>query len=256
MNSTPSGTGRNPNRPQPKIWRFDNANALYYALVDALGAEVEACLKIGKHPLIALPTGNTMLPLYKLITDRQRDLHVNKWQCINLDEYHPLSSTQRASSFAHYLQQHFYSKLETPVMLQEQINGAAPDAELECQRIESRIRELGGIDIALLGLGVNGHIAFNEPGSEFDSRTRLVKLHPDTLLANFRGREPIESAITMGIGTLLEARSVMIVALGKNKSGAVRAATQDPSSRTCPASGLQRHRNTTWFLDQEASSQI
>jgi glucosamine-6-phosphate deaminase len=75
-------------------------------------------------------------------------------------------------------------------------------------------------------------------------------------MANFRGQDPIPTAITMGIGTLLEAKNIFVVALGKNKSGAVRAALQDPSSRTCPASGLQRHKNTTWFLDQEAASLI
>lgn len=245
-----------PYRSTATLWRFDNANALYYALIDALKKEVARLLDQGRKPVVALPTGNTMLPLYKLITDSEAELRTDTWTCINLDEYYPLTPANRASSFATYLNQHFYSKLKKPVAAQEQINGSAPDAAAECERVENRIRELGGIDIALLGLGVNGHIAFNEPGSEFDSRTRLIQLHPDTLMANFRGKEPIESAITMGIGTLLEAKTIFIVALGKNKSGAVRAAIQDPSTRTCPASGLQRHKNTTWFLDQEAASLI
>jgi glucosamine-6-phosphate deaminase len=243
-------------RSSATLWRFDNANALYYALIDALKKEVDRLLAQGRKPVIALPTGNTMLPLYKLITDSSPELRTETWTCINLDEYYPLNPSNRNSSFATYLNQHFYSKLKNPVLQQEQINGAAPDAQAEAERVETRIRELGGIDIALLGLGVNGHIAFNEPGSEFDSRTRLIHLHPDTLMANFRDKEPIENAITMGIGTLLEAKTVFIVALGRNKSGAVRAAIQDPSSRTCPASGLQRHKNTTWFLDQEAASLI
>ncbi|MBS1958195.1 MAG: glucosamine-6-phosphate deaminase [Bdellovibrionales bacterium] len=253
MSQAPAG---GPNRSQARLWRFDNANALYYALVDTLKSEITKMLDAGRNPVVALPTGNTMLPLYKLITDAQEALRTDTWTCINLDEYYPLTSSNRGSSFATYLNQHFYSKLKKPVHLQEQINGQAPDATAECERVENKISELGGIDIALLGLGTNGHIAFNEPGSEFDSRTRLIKLHPDTLMANFRGREPIENAITMGIGTLLESKTIFIVALGKNKTGAVRAAIQDPSSRTCPASGLQKHKNTTWFLDQEASSLI
>ena len=243
-------------RSNATIWRFDNANALYYALIDSLKKEIDKSLDSGRKPVVALPTGNTMLPLYKLITDASEQLRTETWTCINLDEYYPLTPSNRNGSFQAYLNQQFYTKLKNPVAQQEQINGVAPDAADESQRVESRIKELGGIDIALLGLGTNGHIAFNEPGSEFDSRTRLIRLHPDTLMANFRGREPIENAITMGIGTLLEAKTIFVVALGKNKSGAVRAAIQDPSSRTCPASGLQKHKNTTWFLDQEAASLI
>lgn len=239
-----------------EVWRFDNANALYYALVDAIQKKVSNLLEEGRTPLVALPTGNTMIPLYKLLTDQAEALQVHRWACINLDEYYPLTAQHRQISFAHYLQQHFYSKLKAPVFVQEQIQGTCADPQAEAARIEARIQALGGIDIGLLGLGTNGHIAFNEPGSEFDSRTRLVQLHPDTLMANFKGQNPVHQAITMGIGTLLEAKHLMVVALGKNKAGAVRAALQDPASRTCPASGLQRHKNTTWFVDQEAASLI
>ena len=121
---------------------------------------------------------------------------------------------------------------------------------------EKLIEDAGGIDITLLGIGSNGHIAFNEPGSEFDSRTRKIELHPDTLMANFKGHAIFSHALTLGIGNLLESKKIFILALGKNKAQAVRCSIREPESRNCPGSGLRRNPNVTWFLDQEAASLI
>ena len=150
----------------------------------------------------------------------------------------------------------FYSRLKNLPQRFEIMDGTTKDPKEECENYERKIKECGGIDIALLGIGANGHIAFNEPGSEFDSRTRLVDLHPQTLMANFKGEAPVTQAMTMGIGTLLEAKRIFIVALGKSKAQAVKSAMQEVPTRTLPASGLQKHPNVTWFLDQEAASFI
>lgn len=240
----------------PQIWRFDNANALYYALLDTIAQSTGQIVSQEKRPVLALPTGNTMIPFYRLATTQPEALHLSQWQCFNLDEYFPISEQNKVYTFDHFMDQNFYSKLSTPVAFRKILNGRSIEPHEECRRYEELIEERGGIDIALLGLGTNGHIAFNEPGSEFDSRTRLVELHPETLMANFQGQALFTHAMTMGIGTLLSAKKIIVVALGKNKAQAVKSAIEAPESRTCPASALRRHSNVTWFLDQEASQLI
>jgi glucosamine-6-phosphate deaminase len=239
-----------------RIWRFDNANSLYYALIDEIASAVRPILDSGRSPVVALPTGNTMIPFYRLAVESEERLGIQDWTCFNLDEYHPLPSDHAPYSFKNYLDQHFYSRLIQPPRLRMELDGTADHPEEECLRFEKAITDRGGIDLVILGIGTNGHIAFNEPGSTFDSRTRLVHLHPDTLFSNFKGAPPVTSAITLGIGTLLEARKAVIVAMGKSKAQAVRSAISDPPGTSVPASALQSHPNVTWMLDQESSSLI
>lgn len=239
---------------KPRIWRFDNANSLYYALIDEIASAVRPVLDASQSPMMALPTGNTMIPFYRLAVESEERLGIRSWTCFNLDEYHPLPSGDASYSFRNYLEQHFYSRLMHPPRHRMELDGTAPDPTKECARYEQEIRTRGGIDLALLGIGTNGHIAFNEPGSDFDSKTRLVHLHPDTLLANFKGIPPVHSALTLGVGTLLQARKIVIVAMGKSKAQAVRSAIVDPITTSVPASALQNHPDVTWMLDQESSS--
>lgn len=224
------------------IWRFDNANSLYYALVDEFK-------NLPLSPRIALPTGNTMIPFYRLATEHRSELKTESWSCFQLDEYYPMTPENESLSFKTFLENHFLST----ALVREVFfirNFESPED------YEKKIQDLGGLDLVLLGIGQNGHIAFNEPGSEPDSKTRMIQLHPDTLLANFKGKTPFTQAVTLGISTLLSAKKIMIVALGKNKANAVKAALKDPESRTCPASFLRRHHNVTWFVDQEAAELI
>jgi len=241
----------------PEIWRFDNANALYYALIDAVASAVASVvappLAQGRRPVLALPTGNTMIPFYRLAVENADKLQTSQWECFNLDEYYPIDERNHADSFDAFMDRNFYSKLSKPVAFRKILNGRTSDPDEECRRYEALIAERGGIDLALLGLGSNGHIAFNEPGSEFDSSARLIELHPQTLLAN---SVPFTHAMTLGIGNLLTARKIFVVALGKSKAQAVKNAIREPESRTCPASALQRHPSVTWFLDPEASQWI
>ena len=238
----------------PQIWRFDNANALYYALVDALGQALSPLITEGRDPVLALPTGNTMIPFYRIAAESHEKLRPDRWQAFNLDEYYPITPENFDYSFQAYMNRHFYSRLKEQVKSAHFLNGATEELEQECSNYEAKIHALGGIDFCLLGLGINGHIAFNEPGSEFDSKTRAIELHPQTLMANFKGKAPFTHAMTLGIGTILSAKKIFIIALGKNKAHAVKAAIQERASRTIPASALQNHADVTWFLDQEASS--
>jgi len=239
---------------KPKIRRHVNANSLYYDLVNFLRAEVVGIRTRGRDPVLALPTGNTMIPFYRIASEHEEKLAVASWSCFNLDEYYPLTPDLERFSFKAYMEEHFYGRLKAPPKLRESMNGMAENFMIECDLYEEKIRKAGGIDIALLGIGGNGHIAFNEPGSEFFSRTRALALHPQSLLANFKGEAPFSHALTIGIGTLLEAKRVLVVALGKSKAQAVKCAIEEIPSRTLPASALQGHRDVTWFLDEEAAS--
>jgi glucosamine-6-phosphate deaminase len=239
-----------------QIWRFDNANALYYALVDSIASSLNSIVESGRDPVLGLPTGNTMIPFYRIAADSEAALQIEKWVCFNIDEYYPVRPETEKLSFRYYMDQNFYSRLKAPVKSREILNGSAPDLNAECAEYENKIKKAGGIDLLILGLGTNAHIAFNEPGSEFDSRTRPIELHPQTLMANFRGEAPFTHALTLGIGTLLEAKQIFVIAHGKNKAQAVKEALTETPTRTLPATALQKHPNVTWFLDQEASSFI
>ena len=238
------------------IWRFDNANSLYYALIDTLSQNVQEILAKGRKPTFALPTGNTAIPFYRLATENAEQLKVSEWVCFNVDEYFPIDDENAPKSFDAFMETHFYSRLSKPVHRREILNGRTWNPADECARYEKLIADAGGIDITILGIGTNGHIAFNEPGSEFDSRTRQVELHPETLMANFHGNPLFTHALTMGIGNIIESKKVYVIALGKNKAQAVKCSIKDPETRNCPASGLRRNPNVTWFLDQDAANLV
>jgi glucosamine-6-phosphate deaminase len=237
------------------IQTFKNANDLYYAVHTHLQAKLDLHINQNHLPSLALATGNTMIPLYRIITEHQDALKTTHWKCFNLDEYYPITDETLSLSFARYMETFFYSRLKQPVYLREHLNGQTSDPAQECLRYEKKIQQEGGIDIAILGLGQNGHIGFNEPGSEPLSRTHLVQLHADTLIANFKtSATPIQQAMTLGIDSILESRHIIVIALGKSKAAAVKAAIQETPTRTCPASFLQDHYSVQWFLDSDAAS--
>jgi glucosamine-6-phosphate deaminase len=140
------------------------------------------------------------------------------------------------------------------------LNGLAKDAKAECAKYEKAIKAAGGIDIQVLGIGSDGHIAFNEPGSSFASRTREVALTPQTIKDNARffkkAADVPRKALSMGIGTIMEAKRIVILAFGKNKADAVKGAIEGGISAFCPASILQMHPDVWFFCDEEASSKL
>jgi glucosamine-6-phosphate deaminase len=142
------------------------------------------------------------------------------------------------------------------------LNGSARNPMLECAAYEQRILAVGGVDLWLLGIGGNGHIAFNEPGSSVDSRTRIVSLTQSTIDANSDGRffsDPAEvprCALSAGIGTIREARSIILLATGAKKAPSVAAAINGPFSPDCPASLLQDHPDCTFIIDEAAASRL
>jgi glucosamine-6-phosphate deaminase len=138
-------------------------------------------------------------------------------------------------------------------------DGAAPDPEAECERYEAAIRESGGVEVCVLGIGRNGHIGFNEPGAPFASRTRVVTLSESTRLVNagdFEADRAPERAITVGMATISESREVLLLASGTNKASAVAAALEGEASESMPASMLKGHPSATLFLDEDAASDL
>lgn len=235
--------------------------------IDVLANENLAALKVAellhqqivKKPssTIGLATGNTMNGVYQAFKELVQNNHTDLSQVrfVMLDEYWDIDINHPAS-FKSYLlrnleglnlaqKQFYFHKVELP----------PDDATAYYDNI---INELGGIDFQLLGIGVNGHIAFNEPGTPFDSTTHVIKLTESTILANqkdFQGAFPT-MAITMGIKNIMDAKFIVMLALGESKADAVKRFLRDEVSIECPASVLQTHQNIEVILDIKAAQKI
>src|SRR5262245_50048796 len=205
---------------------------------------------------VGLPTGKTPLGMYAELVKSYREEHLDfsRLRTFNLDEYVALPH-HHPSSYHAYMRQHFFQHVNVPAANIHIPDGTALDVDRETNRYENAIRDAGGIDLLIVGIGANGHIAFNEPGAAMDSRTRIVSLAPETM-ANARqhfGNEPVpDKAVTMGIGTILEARRILLLAAGEAKADAVKRALGGPVSESVPASALQLHPQVIAILDEAA----
>jgi glucosamine-6-phosphate deaminase len=218
--------------------------------------------KLEEEPssVLMLPTGITPLGMYGRLVEMHRSegLSFANATFFNLDEYLGLTPDHRASYHV-YMQEHFYGLINADPARVFVPDGATPDPEAECERYEAAIREAGGIDVCVLGIGRNGHIGFNEPGAPFDSRTRVVELSESTRKINasdFEADRAPERAITVGMATIFDSKSVLLLASGTNKAGAVAAAVEDDVSESMPASMLRNHPNAVLFLDEAAASDL
>ncbi|TDF97287.1 glucosamine-6-phosphate deaminase [Paenibacillus piri] len=203
--------------------------------------------------VLGLATGGTPVGLYRQLQERKADL--SKAALFNLDEYYPLPR-RHPQSFFQFMKGHVYDPL---MPLSYDIpNGEAEDVERECTRYETAIRSAGGIDLQVLGVGRNGHIGFNEPGTPFTSRTRIVALKRETMEDNARffgdiGLVP-KRAITMGIGTILEARSILLLASGAAKAEALYQLLKGDVSPDVPVTALRLHPSVHVIADEQAAS--
>lgn len=204
---------------------------------------------------LGFATGRTMIDVYREFVELAEALPKNwNWsgiQTYNLDEYVGLGP-QNSRSFHYFMQQHLFLPLALDNAHTHVPNGLAPDLERECQEYEEIATE-SPIDVQLLGLGINGHIGFNEPGTPFSSTTHIVKLSGATLQQNapdFDGSEPPGKALTMGIQTILNARRIMLVATGIAKAQALEALLYGPVGTECPASALRLHPQVSVYVDR------
>ncbi|MCZ6632290.1 MAG: glucosamine-6-phosphate deaminase [bacterium] len=211
------------------------------------------------NAVLGLATGSTPVPTYKRLVQmhRKNGLSFAHITTFNLDEYVGLPESHE-QSYRFFMHQNFFQHIDIPPEQTHIPNGLAPDPDQECEAFESKIQSAGGVDLWLLGIGHNGHIAFNEPGSSSDSRTRLISIAPETITANSRffdhPSQVPRQALTVGVATILEAGKILLLATGKDKALAVSKAMNGPVSPNWPASALQHHPDCTFILDQEAAS--
>jgi glucosamine-6-phosphate deaminase len=209
--------------------------------------------------VLALPTGRTPLRVYRELAamDQRGGLDLRRVQFFHLDEFYPVAADSPAS-FQAFLWREFFSQVNVDRAKAHFLNGLAEDPAAECRRYEEQIAAVGGVDLFVLGIGVNGHIAFNEPGSPFDSRTRLVTLRPESRAASaylFSSAEEVpRQGLTMGIGTIMEGHRILLIAVGERKAQAVGQSLGDSITPALPASFLRQHPDLTVILDQEAAS--
>jgi glucosamine-6-phosphate deaminase len=227
----------------------------------ARAADAVAAL-LGDRPdaVLALPAGNTPRPVYAELARRHREegLSFARATAFTLDEYAGVAGDHPAS-FRRALSDELYRYVDLPAERIHALDGQAADPHAECVRYEHAIAAAGGLDLCLLGIGGNGHIAFNEPRSPFDSITRVVDLAPETRAAGAAsfGDDVVPSrALTMGIATILSARSCVLLAYGGGKAGVVARAIQGPPSPSLPASALQLHADAAFILDAAAASKL
>jgi glucosamine-6-phosphate deaminase len=217
----------------------------------------------GDRPFVlGLPTGKTPLPLYRKLIDYHQagTLSFQHVVTFNMDEYVGLP-TDHPQSYHSYMDENLFNSIDIPRQNIHLPNGNAVDLVQECQIYEQAIQEVGGVELFLGGLGEDGHIAFNEPGSSLESRTRVKTLTYATRLANSQFFEHDvhqvpKQALTVGVGTILAAREVMILAQGYRKAQAVYHAIEAGINHMWPVSALQLHPHALIVCDQDAISEL
>ncbi len=207
--------------------------------------------------VLGLATGSTPLALYRELVALK--LNWRKVKTFNLDEYVGISP-QHPQSYHHFMWENLFGQVNIDQKNVRIPDGLAKDIPKFCANYEKQIRAAGGIDLQVLGIGTDGHIGFNEPTSSLASRTRIKTLTPQTRKDNARffgsEAEVPHHCITMGIGTILDARHCVLLAFGKNKARAIAEAVEGPITSMNPASALQFHPKTTVFLDEAAAAEL
>ncbi len=208
---------------------------------------------------LGLATGSSPIGTYKVLIERyeQGDLDFSQVKSINLDEYVGLSP-EHDQSYRYFMQHNLFDHINIDPANTNVPNGLAKDVKAECDRYNKVIEELGPIDVQVLGLGHDGHIGFNEPAEDFATLTHLVDLTDVTIEANARffasANEVPRQALTMGIGTIMQAKKVIMVVSGKDKAEIVKKAFTGPVTPEVPASILQMHPDFVLIGDQDALS--
>jgi len=225
------------------------------------GADIVAELVTAKpHAVLALPAGNTPRLVYAELARRHREqgLSFARATAFSLDDYVGIGADHPAL-FRRFMEEELYRHVDLPRERAHAPDGEAADLHAACDSYERAIAAAGGLDLCLLGIGGNGHIAFNEPGAPLDSPTHVVALADDTrraLVASFGGGHVPAQAITIGIATILAARRCVLLAYGDAKAGVIARALQGPAVPGVPASALQLHPDAAVVLDAAAASQL
>jgi glucosamine-6-phosphate deaminase len=225
----------------------------------AAASVVAAQLQRKPASVLGLPTGRTSLGIYNELVRLHAagTVDFSRAHTFNVDEFTGLTSKDRRS-FCAFMEKHLFQRINLPKNHIHFLDGHAADLDAECDAFERKITEAGGMDLLLLGIGANGHIGFNEPAASLHARSHRATLTAETRRANaglFGGRLTAvpREALTMGVGTMLEAAAIVLVATGKTKAQAVRSMFTGQITTARPASVLQLHKNVEVILDLAAA---
>ncbi|AIE61316.1 glucosamine-6-phosphate deaminase [Bacillus methanolicus] len=232
------------------ILRADN----YDQLSKIAASKIIEKVRANPKATIGLATGSTPIGVYKLLIEDHKTNGTTYKQVstVNLDEYIGISRDD-PNSYHYFMREQLFNHIDIPLEQTYIPNGMAEDFLLECTRFESVIHELGGVDVQLLGIGQNGHIGFNEPGTSFKSRTHVVTLAESTRKANSRFFPSLDDvpthAITMGIATIMDSKEIILLASGASKAKAIARLVHGEVDEDFPASALKLHKNVTIIAD-------
>lgn len=220
---------------------------------------IAAQITLKPDTILGLATGSSPEGLYADLVEsyKKGDLDFSQVSSVNLDEYVGLD-TSHDQSYRYFMNYHLFDHVNIDKSRTSVPNGLAEDVSAECARYDKMLEDMGGVDIQVLGIGHNGHVAFNEPDEFFDPHTHMVKLTERTIEANSRFFESADAvpkyAITMGIKGIMSAKSLLLVVSGKDKAEALKAALTGPVTPKVPASIIQFHPNVTVVADEDALS--
>ena len=242
---------------------FQNATDASIIVAQEIAALIRSKEAAGEKCVLGLATGSSPINVYaELVRMHQEEgLSFKNVITFNLDEYWPMDKSD-VQSYHYFMHEHLFNHVDIPA---EQVNipdGTIAQEEIKsfCIAYEEKIKAAGGLDFQLLGIGRTGHIGFNEPSSGLTSRTRVKTLTKATIEDNARffaeGEYQPHLSITMGIGTILEAKKVVLLATGASKADAVHAMVEGPLMAKCPASALQLHKDAVIIIDKAAASKL
>jgi glucosamine-6-phosphate deaminase len=242
---------------------FDSDRDLARHVAHTIAGIIRERNSFGQKAVLGLPTGSTPVGVYRELIrlHREEGLDFSGVVTFNLDEYYGLQPSQ-LQSYHRWMNEHFFDHLNIAPENIHIPDGTTPPDEVDehCRRYEAAIERAGGIDVQILGIGRNGHIGFNEPFSVRNSRTRLATLDPVTrkdAASDFFSEENVPlQALTMGLGTILEARKILLIALGEHKAGIIQEALEGPLTDRVPATMLREHLDVAVLVDEAAAGQL
>ena len=226
-------------------------------------AMITAAVQKNPKTVLGLATGSTPVLMYTEMAKavKAKKVSYKAVKSWNLDEYVGLAGTHD-QSYRYFMNKNLFEKIDIKLANTHVLNGLAKDLDKECKAYEDQIKKAGGIDIQVLGIGSDGHIAFNEPGTSLKSRTSCVYLTPSTIKDNarlfFKGKEKEvpTRALSMGVGTICEAKKIILLAFGENKQNAIKGCVEGPMTQFCTASALQAHNDCWIFCDEAAAKKL
>lgn len=230
----------------------------YEELSKVAANEMAETIKSNPKAILGLATGGSPIGMYKELIrmNKEGEIDFSTITTVNLDEYIGLSG-EHTQSYRYFMNDNLFNHINIDKKNTYVPNGLAKNIEEECKNYDAKIADLGGTDVQLLGIGNNGHIAFNEPDQELVAGTHLTGLTEDTIKANARFFDSIDevpkTALTMGLGGIMKSKKIIVIASGEGKAEAVKAMVNGKISTNMPASMLQMHRDVVVIIDEAAA---